>query len=136
MLRGQSRKLLKQLLLAHPASEILQNVIDGDPGAFEAGLPTANLGPDLDVVVQSHGDTIGSARKRDKSTRLRWDALNAVHRRPLPLAIGTKTTSLFGAIALAAAGGMTAGTLGALFVVPAMLVGRRRRAPRPAVPTA
>ena len=45
----------------------------------------------------------------------------------LPLAIGTRTTSLFGAIALAAAGGMTAGTLGALFVVPAMLVGRRRR---------
>ncbi len=45
----------------------------------------------------------------------------------LPLAIGTRTTSLLGAIALAAAGGMTAGTLGALFVVPAMLVGRRRR---------
>jgi multidrug efflux pump subunit AcrB len=44
----------------------------------------------------------------------------------LPLAIGTKTNNLFGAIALAAAGGMTAGTLAALFVVPAMLVGRRR----------
>jgi hypothetical protein len=46
----------------------------------------------------------------------------------LPLAIGTETTSLFGAIALATAGGTIAGTLGAMFVVPAMLVGRRRRA--------
>ena len=45
----------------------------------------------------------------------------------LPLAIGTKTNTLFGAIALAAAGGMTAGTLGAMFVVPALLVGRSRR---------
>jgi multidrug efflux pump subunit AcrB len=46
----------------------------------------------------------------------------------LPLAIGTETTSLFGAIALATAGGTVAGTLGAMFIVPAMLVGRRRRA--------
>ncbi len=45
----------------------------------------------------------------------------------LPLAIGTETTSLFGAIALATAGGTVAGTLGAMFVVPAMLVGRHRR---------
>ena len=44
----------------------------------------------------------------------------------LPLAIGTQTNNLFGAIALAAAGGMLAGTLGALFVVPAMIVGRKR----------
>ena len=43
----------------------------------------------------------------------------------LPLAIGTKTTSLFGAIALATAGGTVAGTLGTMFVVPAMLFGRR-----------
>jgi multidrug efflux pump subunit AcrB len=48
----------------------------------------------------------------------------------LPLAIGTPTRSLFGAIALAAAGGMVFGTLGALFVVPAMLVGRRGKRPR------
>jgi len=44
----------------------------------------------------------------------------------LPLAIGTAATSLFGAIALAATGGMIAGTVGAMFVMPAMLVGRRR----------
>ena len=45
----------------------------------------------------------------------------------LPLAIGAPTTSLFGAIALAATGGMLAGTIGAMFVMPAMLVGRKRR---------
>ncbi len=49
----------------------------------------------------------------------------------LPLALGTKTTSLFGAIALATAGGTLAGTIGALFVVPAMLIGWRRRRPKP-----
>lgn len=43
----------------------------------------------------------------------------------LPLAIGTDSDSLFGAIALATAGGTVAGTLGAMFVVPAMVgVGR------------
>ncbi|MBL8960763.1 MAG: efflux RND transporter permease subunit, partial [Gemmatimonadetes bacterium] len=42
----------------------------------------------------------------------------------LPLAIGVKTTSLFGAIALATAGGTVAGTIAALFVLPAMLIGR------------
>lgn len=46
----------------------------------------------------------------------------------LPLAIGTETTSLFGAIALATAGGTIAGTLGAMFIVPAMLRGKRRKA--------
>jgi hypothetical protein len=51
----------------------------------------------------------------------------------LPLAIGTETTSLFGAIALATAGGTIAGTLGAMFVVPAMLVGRRHRAATPLI---
>ena len=45
----------------------------------------------------------------------------------IPLAIGTSSSSLFGAIALATAGGTVAGTLGALLVLPAMLAGRRRR---------
>ncbi|MBC7897079.1 MAG: efflux RND transporter permease subunit, partial [Cytophagaceae bacterium] len=50
----------------------------------------------------------------------------------IPLAVGVKTTSLFGAIALATAGGTVAGTLGAMLIVPAMLVGRKRvRAPAP-----
>ena len=49
----------------------------------------------------------------------------------LPLAVGTATDTLFGAIALATAGGMLAGTLGAMFVLPAMLV-RRPSRPRPA----
>ena len=45
----------------------------------------------------------------------------------LPLAIGVKTTSLFGAIALATAGGTLAGTAAAMFVLPAMLVGRKAK---------
>jgi multidrug efflux pump subunit AcrB len=48
----------------------------------------------------------------------------------LPLSIGTPTTSLFGAIALAAAGGTVAGTIGTLFIVPAMLMGRRGTRPK------
>lgn len=46
----------------------------------------------------------------------------------VPLAIFTEARSLFGAIALATAGGTVAGTIGAMFVLPAMLAGRRRRA--------
>jgi multidrug efflux pump subunit AcrB len=38
----------------------------------------------------------------------------------IPLAVGVSTTSLFGAIALATAGGTVAGTLGAMYVVPAL----------------
>lgn len=45
----------------------------------------------------------------------------------IPLAVGTSTQDIFGAIALATAGGTIFGTLGALFVVPALLVGQRRR---------
>jgi HAE1 family hydrophobic/amphiphilic exporter-1 len=47
----------------------------------------------------------------------------------IPLAIGTEVDSLFGSIALATAGGTVAGTIGALFIVPAYLVGRRARSP-------
>ncbi len=46
----------------------------------------------------------------------------------IPLAVGTSASSLFGAIALATAGGTVAGTLGAMFILPAMLAGWRRRA--------
>ncbi len=45
----------------------------------------------------------------------------------LPLAVGTDSASLFGAIALATVGGTVAGTLGAMFVVPAMVGGGRGR---------
>jgi len=45
----------------------------------------------------------------------------------LPLAIGTRTTTLFGAIALANAGGMISGTLGALLILPVIFVRRRAR---------
>ncbi len=46
----------------------------------------------------------------------------------LPLAVGAASDSLFGAIALATSGGVVAGTIGALFVMPAVLLGGRRRA--------
>ncbi len=42
----------------------------------------------------------------------------------IPLAVGTSSSSLFGAIALATAGGTVAGTFGAMLVLPAMLGGR------------
>jgi len=44
-----------------------------------------------------------------------------------PLAVGADSDSLFSSIALATAGGTVAGTIGALWIVPAYLVGRRRR---------
>jgi multidrug efflux pump subunit AcrB len=47
----------------------------------------------------------------------------------VPLAVGTDVGDLFGAIALATAGGTVAGTIGALVVLPALLVGVRRRPP-------
>jgi hydrophobic/amphiphilic exporter-1 (mainly G- bacteria), HAE1 family len=45
---------------------------------------------------------------------------------PLPLAVGTQAQDLFGGIALALVGGTLAGTLGALFLVPPLLVRPRR----------
>ena len=54
----------------------------------------------------------------------------------VPLSVGTGADTLFGAIALATAGGTLAGTVGAMFVMPALLMrapgrGRRRRPRRP-----
>ena len=45
----------------------------------------------------------------------------------LPLAIGASSDSLFGSIALATAGGTLAGTIGALWIVPALIRGWRKR---------
>jgi len=45
----------------------------------------------------------------------------------VPMAWGTASDTMFGAIALAMAGGMLAGTLGALFLLPAFLLGFRHR---------
>ena len=52
----------------------------------------------------------------------------------VPLSVGTDAGSLFGAIALATAGGTVAGTIGALLVVPLMMVGRRRSSPPTTLP--
>jgi multidrug efflux pump subunit AcrB len=49
----------------------------------------------------------------------------------IPLSVGTKATTLFGAIALATAGGTVMGTIGALFLMPAVLVGYRLVKRRP-----
>ncbi len=43
----------------------------------------------------------------------------------IPLTVGTSATTLFGAIALATAGGTLMGTVAALFLLPSMLVGQR-----------
>ena len=81
--------------------------------------------------------------RNEGEARTRLDALQIVHvardRAPMimlvtlttlasliPLAVGTESDSLFGAIALATTGGTIAGTLGAMFVMPALLVGRRQ----------
>jgi preprotein translocase subunit SecF len=49
-----------------------------------------------------------------------------------PMAAGTGSDTMFGAIALATAGGTIAGTLGVMFILPPVLMGwvsrRRRRA--------
>jgi hypothetical protein len=39
----------------------------------------------------------------------------------MPLAVHTKTTDMFGGIALATAGGTIAGTIGAMFIMPALV---------------
>ncbi|HEU4830445.1 MAG TPA: efflux RND transporter permease subunit [Gemmatimonadales bacterium] len=48
----------------------------------------------------------------------------------IPLAVGTESDSLFGAIALATTGGTVAGTIGALFILPALLGGKGARGPK------
>ena len=48
----------------------------------------------------------------------------------VPLAVQADVDSLFGSIALATAGGTIAGTIGALWIMPVLLVGRRRRRSR------
>jgi hypothetical protein len=42
------------------------------------------------------------------------------------MAVGTDTKSLFGAIALATAGGTIGGTLGVMFLLPPLMLGFRR----------
>jgi HAE1 family hydrophobic/amphiphilic exporter-1 len=45
----------------------------------------------------------------------------------VPLAYGTSATTLFGAIALATAGGTIAGTVGAMLVLPALIMGLKQK---------
>jgi HAE1 family hydrophobic/amphiphilic exporter-1 len=82
-------------------------------------------------------DAALAARKRNGNRLTIADALHAATDRVTmivlvtlttlasltPMAIGTKSDSLFGAIALATAGGTVAGTLGVMFLLPPILVG-------------
>src|SRR5690606_31257091 len=52
----------------------------------------------------------------------------------IPLAIGTSPTSLFGSIALATTGGTLAGTLAALFIMPAVLAAGHKGSRKPRGP--
>src|SRR5690606_10195711 len=49
----------------------------------------------------------------------------------IPLSVGSDATNLFGAIALATAGGTVAGTIGALFIMPPLLVTTRATRRKP-----
>ncbi|MDX2206363.1 MAG: efflux RND transporter permease subunit [Gemmatimonadales bacterium] len=82
-------------------------------------------------------DGVLAAKRRHGGTATGADVLRATRDRAgmivlvtlttigslVPMAWGAATTSIFGAIALATAGGTVAGTLGALFLLPAILVG-------------
>jgi len=79
----------------------------------------------------SAADVVGVAR--DRAAMIVLVTLTTVASL-LPLALGTDPDSLFGAIALANAGGTLFGTLGAMLVVPALLMGWRGRPPLPSGP--
>jgi len=89
------------------------------------GLPSRILGP------LTPTDVLFAARNRaGMITLVTLTTLASL----LPLAIGTKTTDIFGSIALATVGGTLAGTFGALFILPALLSaghrGGKGRGPR------
>ncbi len=85
------------------------------------------------ILAPSRGGAIGEERGpartiaacRDRVGMITLVTLTTLAS-PLPLAVGTGADDMFGAIALALVGGTIAGTIGALFVLPALLVERRR----------
>jgi multidrug efflux pump subunit AcrB len=86
--------------------------------ADSASLPVRHSAPlSVDDAVHAAGDRAGMI------TLVTLTTLASL----IPLAVGTDPDSLFGSIALATSGGTVAGTIGALFIVPALLVGRRFR---------
>jgi HAE1 family hydrophobic/amphiphilic exporter-1 len=87
--------------------------------ADSASLPVRHSAPlSVDAAVHAAGDRAGMI------TLVTLTTLASL----IPLAVGTDPDSLFGSIALATSGGTVAGTIGALWVVPALMVGRRKRA--------
>src|SRR5690606_14602622 len=82
--------------------------------ARQAAAPLARTAVRANVIVAACRDRAGMI------TLVTLTTLASL----VPLAVGTSTTDLFGAIALATAGGTVAGTIGAMFLLPPMLVRR------------
>jgi multidrug efflux pump subunit AcrB len=90
-------------------------------GVDPEGRPTRILGP------LTATDVLYAARNRcGMITLVTLTTLASL----LPLAIGTKSTDIFGSIALATVGGTLAGTFGALFILPALLAAGHRHGKR------
>lgn len=85
----------------------------------QAGTPLARTAVRADIVL---------AACRDRAGMIMLVTLTTLASL-IPLAVGTGADDLFGAIALATAGGTVAGTLGAMLLLPPMLV-RRGKAGR------
>lgn len=88
----------------------------------------------IDAVLQArrrHGETAANGADVMRAALDRAGMIVLVTLTTLaslvPMAWGSAATTLFGAIALATAGGTVAGTVGALFLMPAFLVGWKRR---------
>ena len=90
---------------------------DGRSGVRRgASVPSPSVCPSVRLSLYASRDRVGMI------TLVTLTTLASL----LPLAVGTRPDELFGAIALATVGGTIAGTIGALFIVPVLLVGRRR----------
>lgn len=79
--------------------------------------PTGRRGLTIDEVLAAAADRAGMIMLVTLTTLASL----------IPLAVGAGDDNMFSAIALATAGGTIAGTIGALWIVPAYLVGRRAK---------
>jgi HAE1 family hydrophobic/amphiphilic exporter-1 len=108
----------QSILLVDAGLERRRRVDGGTEGQRDGGAKHRHTAPlTTDDAVHAAGDRAGMI------TLVTLTTLASL----IPLAVGTDPDSLFGSIALATSGGTVAGTIGALFIVPALLVGRRIR---------
>ncbi|MEO8201616.1 MAG: efflux RND transporter permease subunit [Gemmatimonadota bacterium] len=132
--------LLVDAALQRRATGPLRQAVGGQGGPAEV---TAGSDPAHRLPLTAHHARSGSSRRglsgydvlfacRDRAGIIVLTTLTTLASL-IPLAVGTKSDELFGSIALATVGGVIAGTIGALFFVPAMILGRHgvRRARRP-----